>query len=97
MSQTALQYSGEHILDRRILERQVGGHLLERSVLDLELAESIDIGDRGPGVLAPPLDQVRLAPAVTPQEIRDVHTRLCICENSSDLVLAELPLAHDHS
>jgi hypothetical protein len=51
-ARTALQVSAEDVLDRRVLEREVGVHALELRVLSLELFDAPQLVDRGLGVFA---------------------------------------------
>ena len=65
-SRTALQFSVQDILDGRVLQRQVRVHPLELGVFSLELPQLSHIRHRRAPVLAPPLEECRLADAVRP-------------------------------
>lgn len=56
--QTALQFSGQNVLDRRVLERELGRHAFEPGVLRFQIFPSLELRDRHAAVLASPVKRV---------------------------------------
>ena len=96
-SRTARQFSVQDILDGRVLQRQVRVHPLELGVFSLELPQLSHIRHRRAPVLAPPLEECRLADAVRPSQVRHGHAALGIPQDANDLGLTEPRLPHDRS
>src|SRR5262249_61961152 len=76
VSRTASPLSAQDVLDGRVLEGEFGIHPLELGVLRLELLQPLELGDRGPGILRPPLKVGRLADVVLAQDLRHRDARL---------------------
>src|SRR5262249_40310466 len=94
VSRTASPLSAQDVLDGRVLEGEFGIHPLELGVLRLELLQPLELGDRGPGILRPPLKVGRLADVVLPQDLGNRHTRLALLQNLDDLAFREPRLSH---
>ena len=80
-----------------MLQRQVRVHPLELGVFSLELPQLSHIRPRRAPVLAPPLEECRLADAVRPSQVRHGHAALGISQDANDLGLTEPRLPHDRS
>ena len=80
-----------------MLQRQVRVHPLELGVFSLELPQLSHIRHRRAPVLAPPLEECRLADAVRPSQVRHGHAALGIPQDANDLGLTEPRLSHDRS
>src|SRR5215813_7085799 len=96
VSRTASPLSAQDILDGRILKRKLGVHPLQLGVLGLELLQPLQLGDRGPGVLRPPLKVRRLADVVLAEDLSDRHPRLALLQDLNNLALREPRLSHGH-
>src|SRR5687767_2652024 len=68
-SRTALQFSGEHVLDRRVLERHLRVQAFELRILGLELLHPLELRDRHPRVLRAPVEVGRTADAVLTRQL----------------------------
>ena len=68
---TALQFSAEHILDRRHLEGLFVVHAFQAGVLALQFFQSLRLKDADPAVLLLPQVERRSTDLVLPQQIGD--------------------------
>src|SRR5262249_44834055 len=82
--------------DGRVLEGEFGIHPLELGVLRLELLQPLELGDRGPGILRPPLKVGRLADVVLAQDLGNRDARLALLQDLDDLAFREPRLSHGH-
>src|SRR5262252_5624042 len=96
VSRTASPLSAQDVLDRRILEGELGVHPFELGVLRLELLQPLELGHRRSRVLRPPLKVRRLADVVLPEDLGDLDARLPLLQDLDDLAFREPRLSHGH-
>src|SRR5258705_7908277 len=96
VSRTASPLSAQDVLDRRVLERELGIHPLQLRVLGLQLPQPLQLVDRGARVLRPPMEVGRLADIVLPEDLDDRDPRLPLLQDADDLALGEPRLSHGH-
>src|SRR5262245_11988503 len=80
-----LQLSLEDVLDRGVLQRDLGVHALQGRVLALELLDALQLGDRRPGVPRAPQEISRPTDAVATQQVRHRDPRLTFLQDRDDL------------
>src|SRR5262249_27575494 len=93
-SRPASQLSLEDVLDRHVLQRELGIHPLQLRVLTLELLDALELGDRGARILRAPQEVGRSADAVAAQQVRHRDPRLTLLQDRDDLLLRESRLPH---
>src|SRR4029453_13448190 len=86
--------SAQDVLDRRVLERGLGVHPLELRVLSLQLPRPLQLVDRRPCVLRPPMEVGCLADIVLLQDLGNRDPRLSL--DADDQALGEPRLSHGH-
>ena len=78
-------------------QRQLGVHLLQSAVLDLELLELAQLRDDQVAVAGFPVVQRSFADAVLASALCLLHARLPLLQHRDDLLFAESGLLHECS
>ena len=94
---TALKFSAENVLDRRVLERQVRVHALQLHVLRLELTQPFQFRHAGPCVLRFAVVVGGGADAVLARQLRQRNAGFPFFQDRNDLRLGKPRLLHETS
>jgi len=85
--------SAQHVLQHRLVQRQVGDQPLELGVLFLQLLQSPDLDDAHPGELLLPPVEGRLGDAELAADLLDCRAALGLSQREGDLLIrVALPL-----
>src|SRR5690606_10876013 len=84
---TALQFSAQDVLGRRVLERELRVHALEFRVLCLKFSHALELRDCNPGVLRFPVVVGRRTDAVLAHDLGDRYASFAFLQDRNDLRL----------
>src|SRR5688572_30562996 len=78
-------FSGQQVLDRRVLERQLRVHALQLRVLRLELLHPLQLRDAHPAVLRSPVEVGCTADPVLPRQPAQCDASFSFLQDRDDL------------